>query len=142
MSSTPGCGDTTGSAPDAVVKMRAPTAGVVELRILGDSHASFIPALYLRAASTCATTDIACAEDEGEIVYPSAKLWHDVEAGDYDVIVDGHGPGAGPYSLYMALHPRTCGDGIVSPGEACDSDPGDDGCVDPGEPNECQFEVP
>lgn len=141
-SATPGCGDTSGSAPDAVVKMRAPTAGVIELRILGDSHASFTPALYLRSASTCTSADIACAEDEGEFAIPRAQLWHDVEPGDYDVIVDGHGPGAGPYSLYMALHPRVCGDGIVSPGEQCDSDPGDDTCIDPGQPNECQFAAP
>ncbi len=59
------------------------------------------------------------------------------------VIVDAQGATAGDFQLIATLETNVCGDGILGGDEQCDVGLGvaGDGCVDPGEADECTSEV-
>lgn len=63
--------------------------------------------------------------------------------GTYHVVVDGTAAGdAGAFTLNLVCAAPDCGDGVVNPGEECDYGAGtpNDGCIDPGEVDECTVE--
>lgn len=66
----------------------------------------------------------------------------EVPAGTYYVVVDSAGTAEGDFELRVSATTPACGDGILNAGEDCDVGAGveDDGCVDPGDEGECEFE--
>lgn len=104
--------------------------GTLTISALGVNGGSN-PAIYLQSV---------CGEDTfPAYCYPgstSAKKL-EITQGTWYLIVDS----TGDYTIDVRLDAPTCGDGVVNPGEDCDNGPGvpEDGCVDPGDPNECTF---
>jgi cysteine-rich repeat protein len=129
------CGDTstTADAPDVVYAFTLPEEGVLRAAVRSLSP-SFNPAMYLRLVCSL---DFACFDfgDTREVIAGHFP------AGTYFFVIDGSS-GSGAFELEALFNVPFCGDGVVSPGEACDVGPGQrgDGCGDPERGRECQLE--
>lgn len=135
------CGDTGGGAPDAVFAFTLPAAGTLIVQVAADTSVEdpsgvLNPAVYLR---TDCSEDLSCFDfdEQAELVAG------DFPAGTYFFIVDGSAGSSGAFQLTALFSLPVCGDGVVNAGEACDVGAAavDDGCGDPGDPNECQTEA-
>jgi cysteine-rich repeat protein len=72
------------------------------------------------------------------------EFYVELPAGEYFFIIDSMGGTSGTYELTATFTTPVCGDGVLNAGEDCDplTATSYDGCIDPGEPNGCQFEPP
>jgi hypothetical protein len=127
------CGDTTNDSPDVVYQVNVATEGTLTYSLVGSG--TFDPSLSL--LQDCASgTQLACSP--GPV---SGK--EDIPAGTYTFVIDGSAGSAGDYTFSLDLEAPVCGDGVQNPGEECDTGmpPKTDGCVNPGQPNQCTFKV-
>ena len=125
-------------APDVVYQIDVPATASVTVQI---SASGFVPALSLRKVE-CGTRfsgDTCLNLGAGNV---SAKV--SLNAGSYWVVVDSANGQTGTFDLSVTAATPKCGDGVINPGEQCDpAVPGDDdGCFNPGTPDECQFGEP
>lgn len=126
------------TAPDVVYELDVPSAATVTITV---DATGFIPALSLRKQE-CATRlpgDSCLDLGTGNI---TSKL--PLDAGTYWVIVDSSDENVGDFTLTVSYDSGSCGDGAVNAGEQCDPAlvSNDDGCINPGMPNECHYGEP
>ena len=133
-SSVINCGDTTNDSPDVVYQVNVAQEGTLTYSLVGSG--AFDPSLYL--LQDCASgVQVACSP--GPV---SGK--EDIAAGSYTFVIDGSAGSAGDYTFSLDLEAPVCGDGVVNPGEQCDTGmpPKNDGCVNPGQPMQCTNKPP
>jgi len=134
------CADTNPmpTAPDVVYELVVPAAATVTLTI---NATGFIPALSLRKqdCSTRLPGDACLDLGVGNFTTKVA-----LDAGTYWVIVDSSDENVGDFTLDVSYTSGSCGDGAVNGGEQCDPAmvSNDDGCINPGSPNECHYGEP
>ncbi|MEZ4302675.1 MAG: hypothetical protein R3B70_47560 [Polyangiaceae bacterium] len=134
------CADTTPDQDkvDVVYQLEIPSEVTATLNVTANG---FNPAFSLRK-SDCSNRmgGDNCLVGVGGLVggkyaLPAGKAW---------IVVDSADGKTGKFDLSVQYDAPKCGDGVINSNEKCD--PGapanDDGCFNPGTPNECQFGEP
>lgn len=134
------CSDTTPEAdhPEVVYEIDVPEGVTVTFTI---TAAGFIPALSIRSQDCSGrfAGDVCLVGAETtltrKVALPPGPTWIVVESADGNT---------SDFTLDVKLDSAKCGDGVINPGEKCDpaSPTSEDGCLNPGEMNECQFGEP
>jgi len=124
--------DDSDTAPDLVATFELVQPGVLRFDVIPEAP-TFNPAAYVRP-NDCGT-EWACID----FLYDGGResISFDLPVGTYNIIVDGHDGTSGPFVFYATFDAPTCGDGIVSAGEECDTG----GFADTGCTN-CIFDPP
>lgn len=126
------------SAPDVVYQLDVSAASTVTIEL---NATGFTPALSLRKQECGSRLPGDACLDLG---MGNIKQTVSLDAGSYWVIIDSGDEMVGTFTLDVTAENPTCGDGAVNAGEQCDPAvvSADDGCINPGEPNECHFGEP
>ena len=97
------CEGTSGNGNDAVYHFNAPMSGTVTINL--EPTSSFDPVLYVRSGNCAGTTEVACADNNGQGVGPARAefAFPNVAAGnDYYVFVDTASSTVGAYTLSIS----------------------------------------
>ncbi len=133
------CGDVddTTSAPDVVVQLEISAPCTLEVALTDVGAFDGVLSLRHQACDMRLGNDF-CYNDDTD----SELAREHVDAGTHFVVVDGALGTEGDFALTISCTAPVCGDGVQNPGEQCDYLPvvANDGCGDPGAPNECQGE--
>ena len=134
------CADTTPGADnaDVVYQFDVPSDVTASFKI---DATGFNPAISLRRQDCSSRFNgDACLIGDGSAVETSVAL----EAGPAWIVVDSGDGQTGDFTLDVQFTTPKCGDGVINAGEKCDpaTPIDDDGCINPGTPNECNFGEP